>query len=171
MKIAVTLLCIFISLQADFLENFYVELKELNLTKEQEIKLKNIIREHHIFLRQWYLSSKKNDDKIMESFFNSSLNEDSPEIAEALNLANERFRVQQQFLILVYDILDVKQRALLGDKIKQRAMSNKFLYDDEPEHSQELGKMDMEGDLFGDIKFKRYDFNKTYNTKRIFLDK
>lgn len=147
MKIAIVLICIFMGLRADFLGNVYDELKELNLSKVQQNTLKNIIKEHHIFLRQWYIDSKTNNDAIMMSFSNSSLDEDSQDLIDSLELANLRFKASQDFLIQVYNILDNQQRAKFGQKIKKDSKI--------PQFEEKLPKTEFDSDLFYEKGFKR----------------
>lgn len=165
MRLALVLIFTLTTLYADFLGNIYIELKELNLSKEQQDQLKKIIKEHHIFLKQWYVDSKKNNDEIMESFSNSSLGMDSVEIVESLKLANDRFKANQNFLILVYDILDKKQRAIFGKKIREREGTNK-IPQDKFDDSQKFNKQEYENNLFGEKDFKKYNSNDFNDTRK-----
>lgn len=150
MRYLFVFICIF-TLRADFLGNIYMELKELNLSREQQIQLSNVIKYHHAFLRQWYIDFKKNNDDIMESFSNSSLSADSMIITNSINLENERIRAERSFLLSVYDILNKEQRAAFGAKIKERENYIRILQD-KFEDSQKLHQSELNGDLFGDAR-------------------
>lgn len=151
MRFLFVFICVFLTLRADFLGSIYMELKELNLSREQQIQIRNIMRYHHSFLRQWYIDFKKNNDDIMESFSNSSLSPDSAIISDSINLENERVRAERSFLISVYEILNKEQRATFGARIKERENYSRILQD-KFEDSQKLHQSDLSSDLFGDIK-------------------
>ena len=153
MRFLFVFICVFLTLRADFLGSIYMELKELNLSREQQIQIRNIMRYHHSFLRQWYIDFKKNndDDDIMESFSNSSLSPDSAIISDSINLENERVRAERSFLISVYEILNKEQRATFGARIKERENYSRILQD-KFEDSQKLHQSELSSDLFGDIK-------------------
>ncbi len=101
-----------------FLENIYDELQTLNLSKEQESALKNVIKNHHNFLRQWYLDARTNSEKIMQNFATSSLQKSAPEFAHDKQLNIERINAEHGFMMSVYEILDSKQREIFGTKLK-----------------------------------------------------
>ncbi len=151
MRFLFVFICVFLTLRADFLGSIYMELKELNLSREQQIQIRNIMRYHHSFLRQWYIDFKKNNDDIMESFSNSSLSPDSAIISDSINLENERVRAERSFLISVYEILNKEQRATFGARIKERENYSRILQD-KFEDSQKLHQSELSSDLFGDIK-------------------
>ena len=151
MRFLFVFICVFLTLRADFLGSIYMELKELNLSREQQIQIRNIMRYHHSFLRQWYIDFKKNNDDIMESFSNSSLSPDSAIISDSINLENERVRAERSFLISVYEILNKEQRATFGARIKEREYYSRILQD-KFEDSQKLHQSELSSDLFGDIK-------------------
>ncbi|RAX53875.1 hypothetical protein CCY99_05700 [Helicobacter sp. 16-1353] len=164
MRFALVLICIFTTLNADFLGNVYIELKELKLSREQQNQIKNIIRKHHIFLKQWYVDSKENNNQIMESFSKSLLDKDSNEITKGLNLANDRFRADQNFLISVYEILDKKQRELFVKKIRERESINRIPQDRLDDKFQ---KQEFENNIFGEKDFKKYNLENFDNARKI----
>lgn len=167
MRIIALLLCAFVGLQADFLENIYVELRELNLSKDQHSRIKHIVKEHHSFLKRWYADAKKNDEAIMESFFASSLGAKSPLMERGLSLVMARFEAQQEFLMRVYEILNTKQRVRLGEKIKERRIYNNLFEDF---HESEAIPKDEIKEFSGEVKM--YDFGgKIRDTKRVFLQR
>ncbi len=151
MKFVFVFICAFLTLRADFLGIVYMELKALNLSQEQQVKISNIIKHHHSFLRQWYIDFKKNNDDIIESFSNSSLSLDSAIINNSINLENERIKAERSFLINVYEILNKEQRAAFGLRIKERENYSRILQD-KFEDSQKLHQSDLNGDLFGEVK-------------------
>lgn len=121
----IAILCVFVTtlaLKAEqfggFLENIYDEMQLLNLNKSQEIALKNAIKNHHKFLRQWYIDARKNNKKILEHFTDSTLKNNAHEFAMDKNLANAKIDAEHKFMMSVYGILDAKQRRIFSNKIK-----------------------------------------------------
>lgn len=159
MRYILILLCAFMTLDANFLGNIYAELRALNLSRGQQEQLKNIIKEHHIFLKKWHLDSKEINDKIMERFFNSSLSSDSSEIIKNINLENAKVQAEQKLLISVYDILNNEQRKAFGKKIierNRRNIANKDRLDD----SHKIYKQEFESSIFED-DFKKNTYQES----------
>ncbi len=124
------ILCIFMATTAikaeqfgGFFENIYDELQMLKLSKEQENALKNIIKNHHKFLRQWYSDERANKEKMMRNFANSSLKSNAPEFAQDKSLMNDRICAEHKFMMSVYEILDAQQRHIFSTKINEKAES------------------------------------------------
>ena len=111
-----------VALHADnfggFLENIYDELQMLNLSKEQEVALKGVIKNHHRFLRQWYGESRANNEKIIKNFANSTLKNNAVEFARDKSLAIDKIDMEHRFMMSVYEILDMNQRRIFSAKIK-----------------------------------------------------
>lgn len=107
-----------------FLENIYDELHELNLTKEQEKALRLTIREHHKFLRQWYIDVKNNSDEVIKNFANSTLERHSIELMQDERLSEQRVKMEHDFIINVYNILNEDQRKKFGENINQQNHDN-----------------------------------------------
>ena len=111
-----------VALHADnfggFLENIYDELQMLNLSKEQEVALKGVIKNHHRFLRQWYSESRANNEKIIKNFANSTLKNNAVEFARDKSLAIDKIDMEHRFMMSVYEILDMNQRRIFSAKIK-----------------------------------------------------
>ncbi len=121
------ILCIFMATTAikaehfgGFLENIYDELQTLKLSKEQESALKNVIKTHHKFLREWYSSERANKEKMMQNFANSSLKSNAPEFAQDKVLMNDRACEEHKFMMSVYEILDEKQRRIFSAQINEK---------------------------------------------------
>ena len=130
-------LCVFVAsvaLYADhfggFLENIDDELQMLNLSKEQEVALKGIIKNHHKFLRQWYSDSLANSEKMMKNFADSTLKNNTPDIARDKSLAIDKIDAEHRFMMSVYEILDANQRRIFSAKIKAKNKENKKLNKD-----------------------------------------
>lgn len=113
------IVCIQANNSNSFLENIYDELHTLNLTSDQEKALRAAIKEHHRFLRQWYIDTKKNNDEILKSFANSSLDKQSIELMQDSRLAEEKTKMEQDFIINVYNILTEEQRKKFGENINK----------------------------------------------------
>lgn len=107
-----------------FLENIYDELHELNLTIEQERALRATIKEHHRALRQWYIDVKKNSDEIIKSFADSTLEKQSIELMQDEHLSEQRVKMEQDFIINVYNILNEEQRKKFGASLNQQNHNN-----------------------------------------------
>ena len=110
-----------------FLENIYDELQMLNLSKEQEVALKDIIKNHHKFLRQWYSDSRTNNEKMINNFANSTLKNNAPEFARDKSLAIDKIDMEHRFMMSVYEILDMNQRRIFSAKIKAESKNGKKL--------------------------------------------
>ena len=147
MRTVLILFISFLMLKADFLGDFYMELKEFKLSREQQIKLNNVMKQHHEFLRQWYADFKKINDEIVDSFANSSLSADSIIISNSVDLESRKISAERNFLLRVYEILSKEQRAAFGAKIREREnysriLQNKF------EDSQRLRQDEIDGNPF-----------------------
>lgn len=103
-----------------FLENIYDELQTLKLSTEQESALKNVIKTHHKFLREWYSSERANKEKMLQHFANSSLKSNAPEFAQDKVLMNDRACAEHKFMMSVYEILDEKQRQIFSAQINEK---------------------------------------------------
>lgn len=104
-----------------FLESVYDELQMLNLSKEQEVALKNVIKNHHKFLKQWYSDTRTNNEKIMKNFGDSSLKNNAPEFAFDKSFANDKIHAEHRFMMSVYEILDKNQRRIFSIKINKKS--------------------------------------------------
>lgn len=147
MRIILTLFIFFLILKADFLGNFYMELQELKLSKEQQLKLNNLVREHHSFLYKWYDDFNKINNEIVESFSNSSLNADSTIISDSIDLEAKRVLAERNFLLSVYEILNKEQRAIFGEKIRERENYSRILQN-RFENSQRLRQAEISSNPF-----------------------
>ena len=120
-----------VALQAEnfggFLENIYDELQMLNLSKEQEVALKGVIKNHHKFLRQWYGESRANNEKIINHFANSTLKDNAVEFARDKSLTIDKIDMEHKFMMSVYEILDMNQRRIFSAKIKAESKDGKKL--------------------------------------------
>ncbi|RDU65416.1 Spy/CpxP family protein refolding chaperone [Helicobacter sp. MIT 14-3879] len=140
----VLLVCVKADHLNGFLENIYDEIRELDLNKEQEKELRNIIKKHHTFLKQWYIDVKKNSDEIMKNFANSSLERHSIELMQDNILSSERVRVEQEFIMNVYDILNKEQRKKFSTSINKQ--------------NRNINTLENNNKTFGEFKQQNIDF-------------
>ena len=141
----VAIFCIFMATTAlkaeqfgGFLENIYDELQTLKLSAEQESALKNVIKIHHKFLREWYSSERANKEKMLRNFANSSLKSNAPEFAQDKVLMNDRACAEHKFMMSVYEILDEKQRRIFSAQINEK-VENNGAKKPKKEHSEKSG--------------------------------
>lgn len=104
-----------------FLENIYDEIAGLNLNQTQRVAITEIIKNHHNFLRKWYIDMKANGEQMMQKFSNSTLTGDAVEFARGEKLSHDRIIAEYQFMMSVYEILDNQQRQSFSAKIKSKA--------------------------------------------------
>ncbi len=157
MKFIMVLFVIVADMMADsFLGNMYIDLKDLNLTQTQQERLKDIMKNQHEFLKQWYTKAKNNNDRIMQSFSTSSLDKQSVDLNDNINLTTSRLKAEQDFLIAVYEVLDKKQRARLAEKIKEHEKQEERQLFNKIEPKIESSKLD---NLFGGKHFRRQNVN------------
>ena len=119
-----------------------MELQELKLSREQQAKLNNVIKEQHSFLYKWYDKFSAINKEIVENFSNSSLNADSTILDDSLDLEVERAWAERNFLLSVYEVLDEKQRAIFGEKIRERENYSRILQN-RFENSQRLRQAEI----------------------------
>ncbi|MGX3011247.1 hypothetical protein ACWIUD_06780 [Helicobacter sp. 23-1044] len=122
MKLKVLLFCIFMASAAaeqfgGFLEFVYDEASKLHLNKSQQIALNEIIKNHHNFLRQWYVDMKKNNEQILQKFTTSNLPHSAIEFTHGRQLSAERIDAEYKFILEVYEMLDETQRKAFREKM------------------------------------------------------
>ncbi len=105
-----------------FLENIYDEIAKLNLNQTQRVALTETIKNHHNFLRKWYVDMKANSEQMMQKFANSTLTSDAAEFARGEKLSHDRIIAEYHFMMSVYEILDNQQRKSFSAKIKSKAL-------------------------------------------------
>lgn len=150
MRTIFILFIFFLTLKADFLGNFYMELQKIKLSREQQIQLNNAVRKHHSFLYKWYDDFNKVNNEIVDSFSNSSLSADSAILNRSIDLESQRVSAERNFLLNVYEILNKEQRAIFGEKIRERENYSRILQN-RFENSQRLRQAENSGNPFEEI--------------------
>ncbi|MDE6886609.1 MAG: hypothetical protein K2P17_06195 [Helicobacteraceae bacterium] len=112
-----------------FLERIYSELSELDLSSNQEQLIKNTIKSHHLFLKDWHIKVKKNNEKIMKKFSDSTLKKDSEEFNQDKILLQKRTIAERNFIVAIYNILNDNQRKIMYNKLQEQKQGKIFGFD------------------------------------------